>query len=60
MAAIVLKPAQPFNKERIHKHVVDLLPSYAQPHFVRIMDEVINLKPFPNMIIVRYSTVKIS
>uniref|UniRef100_A0A663FGP7 Long-chain-fatty-acid--CoA ligase n=1 Tax=Aquila chrysaetos chrysaetos TaxID=223781 RepID=A0A663FGP7_AQUCH len=32
MAAIVLKSDQPY------KHVVDFLPSYAQPRFVRIMD----------------------
>ncbi|XP_009068571.1 PREDICTED: long-chain fatty acid transport protein 6-like [Acanthisitta chloris] len=38
MAAIVLKPGQPFNGERLYKHVVDFLPSYAQPRFVRIMD----------------------
>ncbi|KFV86203.1 Long-chain fatty acid transport protein 6 [Struthio camelus australis] len=38
MAAIVLKPDQPFDGERLYKHVVDFLPSYAQPRFVRIMD----------------------
>ncbi|KAM6187518.1 long-chain fatty acid transport protein 6-like [Sarcoramphus papa] len=38
MAAIVLKPDQPFNGETLYKHVVDFLPSYAQPRFVRIMD----------------------
>ncbi|NXN71612.1 S27A6 protein, partial [Himantopus himantopus] len=38
MAAIVLKPDQPFNGERLYKHVVEFLPSYAQPRFVRIMD----------------------
>ena len=37
MAAIVLKPEQPFNGETLYKHVVDFLPSYAQPRFVRIM-----------------------
>lgn len=37
MAAIVLKPDQPFNGERLYKHVVEFLPSYAQPRFVRIM-----------------------
>ncbi|XP_050185750.1 long-chain fatty acid transport protein 6-like [Myiozetetes cayanensis] len=37
MAAIVLKPNQAFNGERLYKHVVDFLPSYAQPRFVRIM-----------------------
>ncbi|NWR37303.1 S27A6 protein, partial [Tachuris rubrigastra] len=38
MAAIVLKPNRAFNGERLYKHVVDFLPSYAQPRFVRIMD----------------------
>ncbi|XP_062455816.1 long-chain fatty acid transport protein 6-like [Rhea pennata] len=38
MAAVVLKPDQPFDGERLYKHVVDFLPSYAQPRFVRIMD----------------------
>ncbi|NXU46297.1 S27A6 protein, partial [Drymodes brunneopygia] len=38
MAAIVLKPHYAFNGERLYKHVVDFLPSYAQPRFVRIMD----------------------
>ncbi|KAM6227931.1 long-chain fatty acid transport protein 6-like isoform 3-T4 [Spheniscus humboldti] len=38
MAAIVLKPDQSFNGERLYKHVVDFLPSYAQPRFVRIME----------------------
>ena len=37
MAAVVLKPDQPFNGETLYKHVVDFLPSYAQPRFVRIM-----------------------
>ncbi|NXM04549.1 S27A6 protein, partial [Tyrannus savana] len=37
MAAIVLKPNQAFNGERLYKHVVDFLPCYAQPRFVRIM-----------------------
>jgi len=37
MAAIVLKPDKPFNGKRLYKHVVDFLPSYAQPRFVRIM-----------------------
>ncbi|NXP04120.1 S27A6 protein, partial [Thinocorus orbignyianus] len=37
MAAIVLKPNQPFDGKRLYKHVVDFLPSYAQPRFVRIM-----------------------
>lgn len=31
MAAIVLKSDRPY------KHIVDLLPNYAQPRFVRIM-----------------------
>ncbi|GAB0205150.1 long-chain fatty acid transport protein 6-like [Grus japonensis] len=39
MAAIVLKADQPFNGERLYQHVVDFLPSYAQPQFVRIMEE---------------------
>ncbi|XP_010123906.1 PREDICTED: long-chain fatty acid transport protein 6-like, partial [Chlamydotis macqueenii] len=38
MAAVVLKPDQPFNGQRLYKHVVEFLPSYAQPRFVRIMD----------------------
>ncbi|NWV81210.1 S27A6 protein, partial [Dasyornis broadbenti] len=38
MAAIVLKRHFAFNGERLYKHVVDFLPSYAQPRFVRIMD----------------------
>ncbi|NXA92041.1 S27A6 protein, partial [Melanocharis versteri] len=35
MAAIVLKCHHTFNGERLYKHVVDFLPSYAQPRFVR-------------------------
>ncbi|NWY03075.1 S27A6 protein, partial [Nothoprocta ornata] len=38
MAAIVLRPDQDFDGERLYKHVVDFLPSYARPYFVRIMD----------------------
>ncbi|NXG30130.1 S27A6 protein, partial [Dromaius novaehollandiae] len=38
MAAIVLKPDQSLDGERLYQHVVDFLPSYAQPRFVRIMD----------------------
>ncbi|NWW28117.1 S27A6 protein, partial [Falcunculus frontatus] len=38
MAAIVLKRHHNFNGERLYKHVVGFLPSYAQPRFVRIMD----------------------
>ncbi|NWV47247.1 S27A6 protein, partial [Daphoenositta chrysoptera] len=38
MAAIVVKRHHTFNGERLYKHVVDFLPSYAQPRFVRIMD----------------------
>ncbi|NXN31040.1 S27A6 protein, partial [Nycticryphes semicollaris] len=38
MAAIVLKRDQPFDGERLYKHVVNFLPGYAQPRFVRIMD----------------------
>ncbi|NWJ08745.1 S27A6 protein, partial [Crypturellus undulatus] len=38
MAAIVLRPDQGFDGERLYKHVVDFLPSYARPYFVRIMD----------------------
>uniref|UniRef100_A0A8C5X9Y4 long-chain-fatty-acid--CoA ligase n=1 Tax=Malurus cyaneus samueli TaxID=2593467 RepID=A0A8C5X9Y4_9PASS len=38
MAAIVLRPHYTFNGEKLYKHVVDFLPSYAQPRFVRIMD----------------------
>ncbi|XP_075583213.1 long-chain fatty acid transport protein 2-like [Pelecanus crispus] len=34
--AIVLKRDQPFNRERLYEHLVDFLPSYAQPQFVRI------------------------
>ncbi|KAM9262214.1 LOW QUALITY PROTEIN: long-chain fatty acid transport protein 6-like [Morus bassanus] len=37
MAAIVLTWPT-FNGERLYKHVVDFLPSYAQPCFVRIMN----------------------
>nr|XP_038027216.1 long-chain fatty acid transport protein 6 isoform X3 [Anas platyrhynchos]XP_038027217.1 long-chain fatty acid transport protein 6 isoform X3 [Anas platyrhynchos]XP_038027218.1 long-chain fatty acid transport protein 6 isoform X3 [Anas platyrhynchos] len=38
MAAVVLKPNQAFDGERLYKHLVDFLPSYARPRFVRIMD----------------------
>uniref|UniRef100_A0A8C4UQL4 long-chain-fatty-acid--CoA ligase n=1 Tax=Falco tinnunculus TaxID=100819 RepID=A0A8C4UQL4_FALTI len=38
MAAVVVKPDQPFNGERLYKYVVDFLPTYAQRCFVRIMD----------------------
>lgn len=37
MAAVVLKPDQAFDGERLYKHLVDFLPSYARPRFVRIM-----------------------
>ncbi|NWW75219.1 S27A6 protein, partial [Climacteris rufus] len=38
MAAIVLKRDRDFNGEKLYKHVMEFLPSYAQPRFVRIMD----------------------
>ncbi|XP_055555382.1 long-chain fatty acid transport protein 2-like [Falco biarmicus] len=41
MAAVVLKPDQPFNGERLYKYVVDFLPTYAQRCFVRIMDDLL-------------------
>uniref|UniRef100_A0A8C0ZD15 Uncharacterized protein n=1 Tax=Cyanistes caeruleus TaxID=156563 RepID=A0A8C0ZD15_CYACU len=37
MAAIVLKHYHAFNGERLYQHVEEFLPSYAQPHFVRVM-----------------------
>lgn len=46
MAAVVLKPNQAFDGERLYKHLVDFLPSYARPRFVRIMVR----QPFPTCI----------
>uniref|UniRef100_A0A8C0FVD6 Uncharacterized protein n=1 Tax=Bubo bubo TaxID=30461 RepID=A0A8C0FVD6_BUBBB len=40
MAAIILKPHQPFNGEKLYKHIVELLSNYAQLHFLRIIDVV--------------------
>ncbi|XP_014464272.1 long-chain fatty acid transport protein 6 isoform X1 [Alligator mississippiensis] len=38
MAAIVLISDQQFDGKRLYKHVMDFLPRYAQPRFVRIME----------------------
>ncbi|XP_025062489.1 long-chain fatty acid transport protein 6-like isoform X3 [Alligator sinensis] len=38
MAAIVLISDQQFDGKRLYKHVMDFLPRYAQPQFVRIME----------------------
>ncbi|XP_067411854.1 long-chain fatty acid transport protein 2 [Emydura macquarii macquarii] len=38
MASIRLKEGCEFNGEKMYRHVVDYLPSYARPRFVRIQD----------------------
>lgn len=43
MAAIVLISDQQFDGKRLYKHVMDFLPRYAQPRFVRIMVKKNNL-----------------
>ncbi len=39
MAALVLADGHPFDAAAFHAHVVDALPSYSRPLFVRIMPE---------------------
>jgi len=39
MAAIVMRPHQKFNGEKFYKQVSESLPRYAQPVFVRVMEE---------------------
>lgn len=36
MSAIKLKEGQPFDGEKLYAKVVDYLPNYARPRFVRI------------------------
>ncbi|XP_074863179.1 long-chain fatty acid transport protein 2 isoform X2 [Carettochelys insculpta] len=38
MASIRLKKGCEFNREQAYRHVVDYLPNYARPHFIRIQD----------------------
>uniref|UniRef100_K7FE23 long-chain-fatty-acid--CoA ligase n=1 Tax=Pelodiscus sinensis TaxID=13735 RepID=K7FE23_PELSI len=40
MAAIRLKEGYDFNGEKTYKHVVDYLPNYARPRFIRIQDAI--------------------
>ncbi|XP_077684508.1 long-chain fatty acid transport protein 2 isoform X2 [Eretmochelys imbricata] len=40
MASIRLKEGCEFNGEQIYRHVVDYLPNYARPRFVRIQDAI--------------------
>ncbi|XP_069507365.1 long-chain fatty acid transport protein 3 [Ambystoma mexicanum] len=38
MATVVLRPAHEFDGKRLYKHVVEFLPSYARPRFLRIQN----------------------
>ncbi|KAM9311848.1 uncharacterized protein PAF06_009714 [Gastrophryne carolinensis] len=40
MAAIKLKEGHAFDGEKLYGHVVDYLPSYARPRFIRIQDAI--------------------
>lgn len=40
MSAIKLKEGQPFDGEKLYAKVVDYLPNYARPRFVRIQDSI--------------------
>ncbi|KAM9124880.1 long-chain fatty acid transport protein 2 isoform 2-T2 [Pangshura tecta] len=40
MASIRLKEGCEFNGEQIYRHIVDYLPNYARPRFVRIQDAI--------------------
>ncbi|KAG9465213.1 hypothetical protein GDO78_018660 [Eleutherodactylus coqui] len=39
MAAVTLRPGHQLEPERVFIHVVELLPSYARPRFLRVMDQ---------------------
>lgn len=38
MAAVVIRPEHEFDGARLYQHVVEFLPSYARPRFIRIQD----------------------
>ncbi|XP_077173808.1 long-chain fatty acid transport protein 2 [Paroedura picta] len=40
MASVRLKDGCEFDGGRVYRHVVDFLPTYARPHFVRIQDAI--------------------
>ncbi|XP_029430938.1 very long-chain acyl-CoA synthetase [Rhinatrema bivittatum] len=40
MAAIRLNEGKEFDGEKLYKHVVNFLPNYARPRFIRIQDEI--------------------
>ncbi|KAM5129500.1 LOW QUALITY PROTEIN: long-chain fatty acid transport protein 3, partial [Mantella aurantiaca] len=40
MAAVTLRPGTQLNLERVFSHVMEFLPSYARPRFLRVMDHI--------------------
>ncbi|XP_056401167.1 long-chain fatty acid transport protein 3 [Hyla sarda] len=40
MAAITLRPGHQLDLDEVFRHVVEFLPSYARPRFLRVMDEI--------------------
>lgn len=39
MAAVTLRPGHPLDPDAVFCHVVEFLPSYARPRFLRVMDQ---------------------